>query len=99
MPQHLRLPLTVGPTGRLATVEADSVEDVAQSLGVLAATRVGERLSVPQYGSPEQLFGQGPNVDELRGSASRWEPRADPYSITVTRDGDDLTVNVRGELS
>lgn len=98
MPQHLRLPLAVGPTGRLATVAADDVEDVAQSLAVLAATRVGERLSVPEYGSPAQLFGQAPSVDDLRGAAARWEPRAAPYAIEITGTGDAPVVTVRGEL-
>jgi len=98
MPQHLRLPLAVGPTGRLATVQADSTEDVAQSLAVLAATRPGERLSVPEYGSPAQLFGPGINVDELRGAAGRWEPRAAPYAIEISGTGERPVVNVRGEL-
>lgn len=97
MTKHLRMPLALGPTGRLATVQADGVEDVAQSLALLASTRVGERLSVPGYGTPQLLFGQEPPVEVLRAAAGAWEPRAAPYRITLTGRPEDPTVTIAGE--
>jgi phage baseplate assembly protein W len=97
-PTHLRFPLMVSSTGRLAAVQVDSVDDVGQSLALLAATRPGERLSVPAYGTPPFLFTDEPPVEALREAAAMWEPRAAGYSVDVSGDLQAPTVTITGEL-
>lgn len=84
---HLDLPLRLAASGGLASVEAGSAKDVANSVGVLAATNVGERLSVPAYGTPDPVF-TGVDAPALLGAIGAWEPRADPTKLQVDQDAD-----------
>jgi phage baseplate assembly protein W len=84
---HLDLPLTVSSNGSLGTVAADSAKDVANSVGMLVATRVGERLSVPDYGLPDPLF-SGADSSVVEATVGAWEPRADPAAVEVSVNPD-----------
>lgn len=75
MSRHLRLPLALGVNGGLATVEEDSLDELAQNAGVILRTRVGERLATPDLGTIDPVF------DGLEPAAAFevvavWEPRA-----------------------
>lgn len=84
----LKLPIQLAANGQLAAHEGDSVADVAQSVALLLDTRIGERRSVPDYGTLDPLFDQvDPAV--LRDAISTWEPRADePLVRQLTAETD-----------
>ena len=92
---HFDLPLRLKADGSFATTVADSAQDVANSVGVLVATRTGERLSVPTYGTPDPLFG-GVDVDAVRAAVAAWEPRAAGMTVTVNVDGENTEVTMDG---
>jgi len=79
---HLSLPLRVAPNGRLSTVAQDSAADVAQSLGVLLATRPGERVAVPTYGTPDPQA-DGPDYAATQAAAAYWEPRTAVFDVEL----------------
>lgn len=78
----LKLPIVIDDSGRLATHVPDSGADINQSVGLLLATRPGERRSVPDYGLPDALFAYaGLREDQIRDTVEEWEPRADITGI------------------
>jgi phage baseplate assembly protein W len=91
--EHFSYPLRLTSTGSFATNDIDSPEDVADSLGLLAATRTGERLSVPGYGTAPSLT-SGFLVDDFRSAVFEWEPRAEGLQVEVEVVDDQVTVNV-----
>lgn len=86
MPQHLALPIKITAAGRLATVEQDSVEDISQSVALLADTRPGDRRSVEDYGIPDPVFG-GVDADEVAELILEWEDRADQAFVEKVAAG------------
>lgn len=80
----LTLPLTVTANGRLGTLVQGSPEELAQSIGLLMATRPGERAAVPDYGLPDAL-GRGLRRDDVVAVIGEWEPRA--LKVDVDIDG------------
>jgi phage baseplate assembly protein W len=86
MPQHLALPIKVTAAGRLASVEQDSVEDIAQSVALLVDTRPGDRRSVEDYGIPDPVFG-GVDADEVAELILEWEDRADQSVVEQVAAG------------
>lgn len=81
----LALPLRMAGS-RLATVETDSDEEIAQSVALLLDTRPGERRSVPEYGLPDPLF-SGVDLDVIADVVDEWEPRATPLFLEQLVDG------------
>lgn len=77
MPRHLALPLVVADSGAFASLEQDTIEEIAGSVALLLATRPGERRSVPDYGAPDPRFA-GVNTSDVADALSEWEERADP---------------------
>lgn len=77
MAQHLAFPLAVADSGALASLEQDTIEEIAASAALLLATRPGERRSVPDYGAPDPRFG-GMDTSAVADALSEWEERADP---------------------
>lgn len=69
----------------LASLAADSPAEIAQSVALMAATRPGERRSVPDYGLPDPL-GHGIDVDDLVDAIATWEDRADPAAVTAAAE-------------
>lgn len=91
----LQLPITIDDTGRLATHVHDSEADINQSVGLLLATRPGERRSVPDYGLPDPLFTlAGLRESQVRDVVEEWEERADITAIDelAAAAADDVTV-------
>lgn len=90
---HLALPVTVAADGALMSLTQDSPAEVAQSVGLLLATRPGERRSVPGYGLPDPLFA-GVDLDEVAAVIEEWEDRADPATVDLVTAGvgDDVRV-------
>lgn len=85
MTAHLAAPLRLGGDRALATLTQDSPAEVGQSVALLAATRPGERLAVPGYGTPDPVFG-GVDLDAVTAALPLWEPRADRATVDVTTD-------------
>lgn len=72
----LKVPLQMGATG-LATIEQDSVADVAQGVYALLATPRGSRLEEIDYGVEEVVWDGFPaELDEWLVQIGIWEPRA-----------------------
>lgn len=86
MARTLRLPLQVGASGAMQTLEHGSPGEVAQSVALLLATRPGERRSVPGYGLADQL-GAGVNPTALLAVVAEWEPRAAPADVEALTAG------------
>jgi hypothetical protein len=86
MPLRIALPLRVTASGALATFVQDSPREIAQSVALLLATRPGERRSVPDYGTPDPLFG-GIDVEDIHAAVEEWEKRADPALVEVVATG------------
>jgi phage baseplate assembly protein W len=82
---HLAFPLVIGPSGSWDVVAQDTAAEVAQSVGVLLGTVVGERTMVPAYGVVDPTFATA-NVSEIVQAISQWEPRADA-TVSVSTDG------------
>lgn len=95
MSSHLALPIRVAPSGALASNAQDSAEDLNQSLRLLLATRIGERVSVPGYGTPDPLFANGFDVEAIADAAAVWEERADPVTIRTAITGAVTEVTVQ----
>lgn len=87
---HLAWPIRVAPNGNLATVEQDSVDDIAACVEVVLRTRPGELAFHPRFGTPDLAFrelqqladaGDGsPRLTpitpgELEALIAAWEPR------------------------
>lgn len=80
---HLSLPLRLAGT-HLAVVTSGTAAEIAQSAGVLLATRVGERRSEPAYGSRSDLFTLTGVPQPDTAALGYWEPRATPDVVSVT---------------
>lgn len=86
----IRVPFSIGPTGRIARAEGDY--DIAnQFLKTLIMTRFGERVMRPGYGSRtrDNVF---ENIDELmlqslegdiRDGVRTWEPGIQIHSVQM----------------
>lgn len=91
---HLALPLRLDGSGRFATNEQDSTEDVASCVAVVIGTPEGSRVEVPDFGCPRTEFA-GPSPDDIVAAVDDWEPRAD-LSVEVVEglDMDGSTTEV-----
>lgn len=78
---HFAVPLRLDRTGRFATVEQDSPDEIAQCVAACLATPEGSRVEAPDYGSPRTDFHVG-NLADLVAAVAEWEPRAD-IDVTV----------------
>ena len=72
---HLLAPFTLNPDGSLATLEQDTVDEVAQCVAVVLGTVEGSRLAVPELGIADPTF-LGVGVGDIEAAVSTWEPRA-----------------------
>src|SRR5688572_10071540 len=75
---HFAIPFRVDASGSAVVVDQDSFEEIAQCVGVLFSTTKGQRIELPDYGVPDQVFTEQSSVDtsELAGVVNQWEPRA-----------------------
>lgn len=75
MTVQLSWPLRLDHTGRLATIERDSLEGTAQAVRLTVLTDPGERTVSPDFGTPDPSW-DGLDEQELRQRVNRWVPRA-----------------------
>lgn len=61
-----------------AVVEQDSADDVRACVEVIVRYPQGLRLELPDFGTPDQTFKQGAEIDTavILAAVARWEPRA-----------------------
>lgn len=91
---HFALPFRLDPTGRFATVEQDSPEELAQCVAVCLTTPQGSRVEVPDYGSPRTDF-HVPPPESIVDAVHEWEPRVDLHVDVIQRlgrSGDHATI-------
>jgi phage baseplate assembly protein W len=95
MPQvpHFALPLRLDAAGRLAVLEQDSADEIAQCVAVVMATPEGSRIEVPEFGVPRYEF-RTPNAADIIAAVTEWEPRADLDIDVVQGLGDDASITV-----
>lgn len=78
MVPHFAIPFRVDSSGAAAVVDQDSFQEIAQCCEVLFLTTPGERIELPEYGVPNQVFLPESLVDTsaLSTAVKKWEPRA-----------------------
>lgn len=97
---HFRWPFRIDPDGTAAVVEQDSADDVTQCVQVLLATRPGERVELPEYGTPDPVFAVATQHAEILAAAERWEPRATLADLETFPDSvDELIRHVRSQVT
>ena len=82
---HLAAPVMLGGDGSFLFLLQDTESEVAQSVEVICDTTVGDRVFVPTFGLPQQVFTQ-PSKIAIENAISLWEPRA---AVGVTVDTTD----------
>lgn len=94
MTTHLKVPFALDVRGSARTVTQDTPADVTQCVAVLAGTRPGERLVVPQYGIDDLSFSTFGEVDDatVADAVAEWEPRA---GISIAREGVAAAARIR----
>lgn len=84
MAERLAIPMRV-QDGRLAVVEQDSDEDVAQCLEAIGRTRRGDRFDQPDMGVDPRTFHERPvDVTQMIETLRRHEPRRTVQVIEST---------------
>lgn len=97
MPQILAWPLRL-QAGRIATVDSESDEAQAQHVAVLLSTRPGERVAVPNYGTPDQVGVREYDEQAIGAAMDRWCPDAVLVDLDAALDAQEsrtVTVDVR----
>jgi hypothetical protein len=74
---HLALPLRI-ETGRYATVQQDTLDELVVNVSCICAFPLGYRIEAPEFGIPELELSDAPlPVDDVERIIETWEPRAD----------------------
>lgn len=100
---HFALPFRLDATGRFATVDQDSPEELAQCVAVCLTTPEGSRVEVPDYGSPRTDFNVPP-PETIAAAVREWEPRVDIDVSVISALGrfgyhTDIAAQVRPHVS
>jgi hypothetical protein len=90
--QILSVPFRLTPNGAAATVDQDSDEADAEQIGVLIATRIGERRDAPGFGIPNPVF-VGVDPGAITNGVALYGPPVQIDDIKVTYP-DELTQQV-----
>lgn len=85
-------------SGHAVENEQDSIDDIAACVEAILRTEPGSRLDAPEFGTPDQTFSTGVNVQEVERDIRRWEPRAE-LAIEEGWDFATFTEQLRIELS
>jgi hypothetical protein len=85
----LAFPFQLTPAGNVATVDQDSAEADAEQVGVLIATRIGERLDAPAFGIPDPAF-SGLDGGAIANGIKLFGPPVQLTSVAVAQQ-DNLT--------
>ena len=75
---QLSLPFEILPNGLVREVEQDTLDEIAMSVEAILRYRIGDRVELPSFGSPEPLFRESSEDigSMLAEAVSRWEDRA-----------------------
>jgi hypothetical protein len=83
--------------GRAATVEQDTVDEIAMCVVTLLRFDVGDRMEAPNFGVEDLTFRQAPlDLEQLRGAILEFEPRA---QTLIEQDQDQLDTLIRIEIA
>ncbi len=85
----LRVPFEISG-GKALTVEQATIDEVEQNVRVIVATRRGERLATPDFGTGDPVFDLRPDIADFEAAIERFEPRA---VVSITADDDNLDRN------
>jgi phage baseplate assembly protein W len=91
--EHFVNKITVDSFGQMAVNGQDSYMEVADSVGLLLGTVVGQRSMVPGYGvedMPLEIL----NTSNLSAAIGRWEPRANAIVSVVYTDDNEAKLSV-----
>jgi hypothetical protein len=80
---HLAHPVRLTGSGQLATVEEDSLDEVAQAIYWLASTEPGTVPDLPESGVPSPALTRGDLANGIADLLREQEPRA---VVTVARE-------------
>lgn len=80
--------------GKARTIVQGSEDEVVQNVAVLLGTRLGERLTSPEFGISDPTFTLSPDRAEIESAISRFEPRAEVTLELESGQETDLTVKV-----
>lgn len=83
MPAILSHPFRLGADGAAVTVEDGSDAANAEAVAVLLLTRLGERELVPEFGTPDPVFGEVTLAD-LNGTLDLFGPAVTVESVVTT---------------
>jgi hypothetical protein len=83
MPNLLSFPFRIGANGSAVTWEQDTAEYYAELIGILIATRLGERVQVPSFGVSDPTFA-ALGVPELIDKTEVFGPPVRIISVTET---------------
>ena len=93
--QQFAYPLTMDGAG-FATVDQDSLDDVADCVEVLVSTQRGSRLELPTYGVDDPVGTRNLDDADVLAQIAEWEPRAvvDADDVTLVDGVADLVLDV-----
>lgn len=96
---HLALPFRVERNGKVAVLEQDTLDEIAQSVLVLLLTHRGQRLEVPDYGIQDLVFDSDIDYSAITAAIFEWEPRASAIIDDDISPLDDMIRTIRARVS
>lgn len=90
---HLRVPFEV-IDDNAATVRHGSDDEIRQNVAVLLGTRLGQRLTEPEFGISDPTFTLSPDLAEIEAAIARFEPRAEVDIEVLAGEETNLLVKV-----
>jgi phage baseplate assembly protein W len=86
-----------GPS--LATVEQDSLDEIAQCVTLILSTKTGTRAEVPGYGIDDPIGQKDLASPDVLASVQEWEPRAliDIDSDVLVEGVESIVLRLQGE--
>lgn len=96
---RLAIPVRLTNAGSFATVDQDSVDDIAQCVRAVLTTPIGSRVEQPDFGVHDWVFSTPSPPDLVVDAVLSWEPRAD-ISVSDIHGvgGDELVERVTAEV-
>lgn len=87
MPSVLSHPFRIGPDGRAAVVEDGTDQAHAEAIAVHLLTRQGERELVPEFGTPDPVFGEV-TAEALNTALDTFGPPVTVTAVTTVPTSD-----------
>lgn len=75
---HFAFPFALGTGGHFGVVEQDTIDEIAQNVGVILRTRIGERIDNVDFGTSDLVFETSAEATRAAvvEAVEEWEPRA-----------------------